>query len=74
MDDDLRNELAAAIAAERAAWNKVKDRLPGSPQHVEANWLEWQAAVQRCRAARQALDATGGWSPASDSFSGRQDG
>jgi hypothetical protein len=55
-------ELAAAIAAERAAWHKVKDKLPGSPGHVEAQWLTWQAAVQRCRAARQALDAAGGWS------------
>ena len=61
MHPDLRDELAAAIAAERAAWEKVKDSLPGSPHHVEAQWLAWQAAVQRCRKARQALDAAGGW-------------
>jgi hypothetical protein len=60
MHRDLHDELAAAIGAERAAWEKVKDKLPGSPQHVEAQWIAWQAAVQRCRAARQALDAVAG--------------
>jgi hypothetical protein len=65
MHADLRDELAAAIAAERATWEKVKDNLPGSPQHVEAQWLAWQAAVQRCRKARQALDAAGGWAQGS---------
>lgn len=59
MHEDLHDELAAAIAAERAAWEKVKNKLPGTPDHVEANWLAWQAAVRRCRAARQALDAAG---------------
>ena len=60
MQRDLQEELAAAIAAERAAWEKVKGRLPGSPQYVEARWVTWQEAVQRCRAARQALDAAPG--------------
>jgi hypothetical protein len=33
---DPHDELAAAIAAERAGWEKVKENLPGSPHHVEA--------------------------------------
>lgn len=60
MHEDLNEELSASIAAERAAWEKVKDRRPGSPQYVEAHWIAWQAAVQRCRAARQAPDAASG--------------
>ena len=50
---------AAAIAAERMAWEHVKDRLPGSEGHDEAQWRAWQAAVKRCRAARLALDRAG---------------
>jgi hypothetical protein len=60
MQQDFHDELAAAIAAERAAWQMVKDKLPGSPGHVKARWLAWQAAVQRCRVARQTLDAASG--------------
>jgi hypothetical protein len=69
MREDLQEELAAAIAAERAAWEKVKDGLSGSPQHVEAHWTTWQAAVERCRSARKPLDAAAAssqWGSASE--------
>jgi hypothetical protein len=60
MHPDPHEELAAAIAAEHAAWNQVKDKLPGSPAYEEALWASWQTAVQRCREARQAVDAAAG--------------
>jgi hypothetical protein len=53
-------ELAAAIAAERAAWSRVKDNLPGTPEYNEALWASWQESVQRCRDARQAVDGAAG--------------
>lgn len=56
MHPDPHEELTAAIAAERAAWNRVKDRLPGTPGFDPVQWNGWQVAVQRCRAARQAVD------------------
>jgi hypothetical protein len=60
---DPHEELAAAIAAERAAWNRVKDKMPGTPEYNEPMWAAWQQAVQRCRVARQALDAAAGDAP-----------
>jgi hypothetical protein len=48
-------ELTAAIAAERAAWAKVKDKLPGSPGYDPALWENWRTAVSRCHAARAAM-------------------
>ena len=56
MSNTLKEELAAAIAAERDAWQAVKDRLPETVSHKEAEWQTWLAAVQRCREARTALD------------------
>jgi hypothetical protein len=32
--------FAAACALERAAWELVKDKLPGTPAFEEAPWLE----------------------------------
>ncbi|MBK6007066.1 hypothetical protein JJB11_13270 [Ramlibacter ginsenosidimutans] len=48
-------ELAAAIAAERAAWARVKDKLPGSPGYEPALWEQWRETVSRCHAVRAAL-------------------
>ena len=56
MPSDLNEQLAASIAAERAAWARVKDKLPGTPAYDDALWQAWRAAVQRCRDARKALD------------------
>jgi hypothetical protein len=56
MQPDPHEELSAAIAAERAAWSRVKDQLPGTPDYNEALWQAWQGSVQRCREARQAVD------------------
>jgi hypothetical protein len=55
MHPDLNDELAAAIGAERAAWNAVKDRLPGTALHDAVLWDRWRLAVERCRSARKAL-------------------
>lgn len=56
MAKDLHAQLAAAIAAERAAWHQVKDKLPGTPAYDDAAWQAWRAAVQRCRDLRKAID------------------
>ncbi|GAB3666862.1 hypothetical protein [Ramlibacter alkalitolerans] len=60
MQPDPHEELTAAIAAERAAWSRVKDSLPGTPGHDGSLWAAWQASVQRCRDARQAVDGAAG--------------
>ena len=60
MHPDPHEELTAAIAAERAAWARVQGRLPGTTDFDAALWQQWQHAVQRCRAARQAVDAAAG--------------
>ena len=57
MQHSAQDELAAAIAAERAAWAKVKDKLPGSPGYDAALWEAWRVAANRCHAARAALRA-----------------
>jgi hypothetical protein len=57
---DPHEELTAAIAAERAAWSRVKGKLPGAPGFDPVLWKTWQEAVQRCRAARQAIDGAAG--------------
>jgi hypothetical protein len=36
MHPDPHEELAAAIATERAAWQRVKDKMPGTPNHDTA--------------------------------------
>jgi hypothetical protein len=50
-------ELAAAIEAERAAWNLAKDHLPGTPGHDPQRWEAWRAAMHRCEEARKQLGA-----------------
>jgi hypothetical protein len=69
---DPHDELAAAIAAERAAWSHIKDKLPGAPGFDALLWATWQKAVQRCRAARQAVDGgAASQRPAGDAGPGR---
>jgi hypothetical protein len=57
MRTDLNEALRVAIAAERAAWDKVKSGLPGTPRFQAELWAAWQAAVQRCVDIRRAIDA-----------------
>lgn len=57
-----QEELTAAIAAERAAWEKVKGNLPGSPGFDPTLWHHWREAVSRCYALRAAMHV-GGASP-----------
>jgi hypothetical protein len=52
-----QEELAAAIAAERDAWARVKDKLPGSPGYDAALWEHWRETVSRCHAVRASLRA-----------------
>lgn len=35
-----------ALKAERAAWDLVKESLPGSPAFDSSKWSAWQAAIK----------------------------
>lgn len=55
MRTNLFEEYFAAVAAERAAWDMVRDRLPGTHDFDLQNWEAWRAAVQRSEQARRAM-------------------
>jgi hypothetical protein len=57
MQHSAQDELTAAMAAERAAWEQVKDKLPGSRGFDAALWEHWRATVGRCQALRAAMRA-----------------
>ena len=42
MHPDPREELGAAIAAERTVGSRVKEKMPGTPDYYEAPWAVWQ--------------------------------
>jgi hypothetical protein len=46
---------ANAMAAERAAWEAVKDRLPGSDGYSPELWRTWRAAMQIAEVARRRM-------------------
>ncbi|RYY53911.1 MAG: DUF2158 domain-containing protein [Comamonadaceae bacterium] len=46
---------ASACAFERAAWELVKDRLPGTAGHDPALWADWRQAVRQADEALQAV-------------------
>lgn len=49
------DQYARAVSAERAAWEAVRQRLPGSPAFSPALWAVWRAAVEESDyAARRA--------------------
>lgn len=48
-------EYAAAMAAEKAAWDAVKDCLPGVSGFRPELWEAWRASVHRADAARRAM-------------------
>lgn len=49
------NDYAAAVAFERAAWDAVRHRLPGSTGFDNALWLQWRLSVEQAdRAAARA--------------------
>jgi hypothetical protein len=72
------DQFARAVIAERAAWEAVRNRLPGSPTFSPALWAMWRAAVEesdyaarraKAAAAKPARTANGtyagkGWSHA----------
>lgn len=53
--DDLIRAFEGAAQAEREAWAKVKDRLPGTPHFDAAAWEAWRAAVSASDRARRAI-------------------
>ena len=59
MGPSLQEQLAAAIAAERSAWEAVQHRLPGSPAYDARLWAQWRAAAQRCSDVRKAFAGGG---------------
>jgi hypothetical protein len=46
---------ANAMAAERAAWEAVRDRLPGSDHYSHELWSTWRAAMQIAEVARRRM-------------------
>jgi hypothetical protein len=48
-------EFIAACTIERAAWDRVKDHLPGTATFDRVGWDEWRNAVRDSDAARRAL-------------------
>lgn len=48
-------EYAAAMAAEKAAWEAVKDRLPGTPRYDLALWENWRQSIARADRTRRLL-------------------
>lgn len=39
------DDYANAVAFERAAWNAVRDHLPGSAKFDDALWKQWRKSV-----------------------------
>jgi hypothetical protein len=55
-----QEKYAAAIAAERAAWNAVRDKLPGTPAYSSELWKTWrEAAVRSDTVRREVIAALG---------------
>jgi hypothetical protein len=48
-------EFVAACTVERAAWNNVRNRLPGTPDFDPQLWEAWRMAIRDSDAARRAL-------------------
>jgi len=55
--EELRHAWEASLVTEREAWEKVKDKLPGSPKYDEGLWDKWRAAVKASDDARKAMIA-----------------
>lgn len=50
-------DLALAIAQERAAWKAIEANLPGTPGFDSTLWQAWLDAIKRADQARAALAA-----------------
>ncbi|NML44198.1 hypothetical protein HHL11_10590 [Ramlibacter sp. G-1-2-2] len=48
-------EHFAAVAAERAAWDAARNRMPGMPEFDHETWEAWCTAVRRSDEARRAM-------------------
>ena len=57
MKRSLYEAYAHAKAAEKAAWEAVKDRLPGTPDYSDELWQAWRESSRRNDEARRALVA-----------------
>ncbi|WP_427913404.1 hypothetical protein ACPWT1_00020 [Ramlibacter sp. MMS24-I3-19] len=53
--DDLYERWHEACRRERETWERVKDKLPDTPQFDPALWEEWREAIKVQDAARRAL-------------------
>lgn len=52
------DEYASAVASERAAWEAVRNRLPGTAGYSQELWKRWRACVDNAdRAADRAKRA-----------------
>ena len=56
----LYEAYAAAAAAERDAWEQVRNHLPGSAGFDAQKWQAWRDAVACAEEARRAFIAAGG--------------
>jgi len=59
MDPSPMEEYARALAQEKAAWEAVRNRLPGSADYSQDLWMRWRTAVDAadqaaCRAKKSA--------------------
>jgi CelD/BcsL family acetyltransferase involved in cellulose biosynthesis len=50
-------EYAQAMAAERAAWEAVRDKLPGTPTYSPELWKKWREAATRSDTVRREVIA-----------------
>jgi hypothetical protein len=55
-EQDIRTEYEAATAAERAAWNRVRDKHPGTREHDPALWKSWHDAEKRLGELKLSLE------------------
>jgi broad specificity phosphatase PhoE len=55
-EQDVRTEYEAATAAERAAWDRVRDKHPGTLEHDPALWKSWTDAEKRLVALKLKLE------------------
>jgi hypothetical protein len=55
-EQDLRKELQQATAAERVAWEQVRNKHPGTPGHDPKLWSTWLDTERRAVEVKRALD------------------
>lgn len=53
--ENTAEQYANAVAAERAAWLAVQDRLPSTPTYSPELWEQWRQAAAQVDASRRRL-------------------